>query len=179
MDRFERVVRVIARDEGCGLRMERGLAGMMYVEYGYVEGPTIDPVGTYPNEESCLMVILHELGHFVRGHTQARPPFQDQSHYFDNGVLRSEAEAWEYALDTARELNLVTEFSDETRSFMWDTCLGSYYRGAVRAGGRSGQRLLNGDRGYHAFTYDVPDNYFWGVAERLKSGVYKEALVGA
>jgi hypothetical protein len=111
------------------------------------------------------MVVLHEIGHADMGHTQGRPPFVNSTFYFDHGVLRCEAEAWAWALDmypSEDKLNSIT------REWMWNTCLGSYYAGARRAGGRGGQRLGNGDRGYVAFTYDEPGDYFWEVADRFE-----------
>ena len=140
MDRVAHV-RQLADELGVGLRLEPGLAGMMYVEYGYVEGPTPDGraivrYGTYPSVQAAHMVVLHEIGHADMGHTQGRPPFVNSTFYFDHGVLRCEAEAWAWALDmypSEDKLNSIT------REWMWNTCLGSYYAGARRAGGRGGQ----------------------------------------
>ena len=177
MHSSERELLKLAQDVGIGLRLQRGLPGMMYVEHGYVEGPTIDACGPYPNEEACIMTVLHELGHAVYDHTQGRPPFENKTRYFDQGVLHSEAEAWEWALDMGeRQFGLKT-FAEYAQTFMWSTCLGSYYRGAAAAKGASGQRLHNGDRGYHAFIYDEPDEYFWQVAERLSPKALEAHIV--
>lgn len=159
----------LAKEAKVELRLAPGMAGMMYVEFGYVEGP--DPTDLscgwhYPTVQACYMVNLHEIGHGALGHTQGRPPATDQTFYFDNGVLRSEAQAWEYALDHMDE-----ELEMTTRRFMWGTCLGSYYAGARAANGRGGNRLGNGNRHHVAFTYDEPDEYFWGIADRLLPGV--------
>jgi len=167
MDRLTHV-RTLAQKVGVGLRLAPGLAGMMYVEFGYVEGPTMEPENTtpvYPTAQSRHMVALHEIGHAWEGHTQGRPPFTEAVYYFTNGVLRSEAEAWEFALDNYP----CDDLDSVTREWMWNTCLGSYYAGARAADGRPNQRLQNGDRGYYAFTYDKPDSYFWDVVDRFES----------
>jgi hypothetical protein len=142
--------------------------GMMYVEFGYVEGPAIafDRSYKYSNQQIRYMVCMHELGHFALNHTQGRPPKENEKFYFENGVLKSEAQAWDWALNNRIE----EEISDETRRFMWNTCLGSYYNGALSANGKSGQRLGNGNRHHVSFTYDEPDNFFWSVRERMLAG---------
>src|SRR5688572_12893551 len=89
----------LAEELDCRIDLGHNTPGMMYVEFGYVEGPTIeDGVGgrsyaPYPNAQSRYLTNLHELGHFALGHTQGRPPKERERFYFDNGVLRSEAEA--------------------------------------------------------------------------------------
>ena len=143
--------------------------GMMYVEFGYVEGPTLSLKNTrrYPNLQSRYMTNMHELGHFAHGHTQGRPPMQNKTRYFTNGVLKSEAEAWEWALDDS----VLTSYDDATKSFMWERCMGSYYRGSQMDGyTRRDNRLWNGDRGYVPFQWDIPDDYFWSIKERMTSG---------
>src|SRR5215204_3397716 len=72
--------------------------GMMYVEFGYFESPAI--IGA-ENPNFNYYIGLHELGHMVLGHTQGRAPKSDEKFYFENGVLRSEAQAWEWAMDNA------------------------------------------------------------------------------
>src|SRR5690554_6720365 len=109
--------------------------GMMYVENEppYIEVPPI-------KNQIDYLINLHELGHVYHGHTQGRPPYQDKKFYFENGVLKSEAQAWEWTLD-----HCIGDVTDESRVFMWDTCLGSYYRGYQEAQGQP-TRLLNGNR---------------------------------
>jgi hypothetical protein len=148
-------VEQLADDLGCGLIQQSGLSGMMYVEHGYVEGPWVYCQRDY-------LAVLHELGHFEMGHTQGRPPHGDRRRYFDNGVLRSEAEAWEWALDRMRG-----DLEEGSRRFMWDVCLGSYYLGYLTAGGRP-SRLGNGDRDHVVFTYDKPGRYFRRIVRRIQ-----------
>lgn len=129
---------------------------MMYVEFGYVEVPPIE-------NQICYLINLHELGHVHHGHTQGRPPHSEQRFYFDNGVLRSEAQAWEWALDQCAE-----DVEDVSRRFMWDTCLGSYYlHGYIAAQGKP-DRLRNGNRHHIKFTYDKPDEYFTSIVRRIQ-----------
>jgi hypothetical protein len=170
MDRVAHV-RQLADELRIGLRLEPGLAGMMYVEFGYVEGPTPATLagevhrGHYPNEQSKHMTVLHEIGHGDMAHTQGRPPFVNSTFYFDHGVLRCEAEAWMWAMDVMDKLE---PLEPATREFMWNTCLGSYYRGAKAVGFTTpGQRLGNGDRGYVPFAYGEPDQAFWYTVERM------------
>lgn len=138
---------------------------MMFVEYEppMIEGPVI-------RDQKDYFAMLHELGHVSHGHTQGRPPFTDKTFYFDNGVLRSEAEAWEWAMDNAYE-----EPTDDTRRFMWNYCMGSYYAGALysfRAYGPDRlDRLGNGDRHWVAFKWDEPTDYFWSIRERMRGGL--------
>jgi hypothetical protein len=138
------------------------LSGMMFVEENppRIEVPKKEIWNVWP--EKCYVVSLHELGHVFHGHTQGRPPYQNKVHYFTNGVLKSEAEAWKFALD-----NTMIDWSDATKDFALNTCLLSYYRAAISAGGLSGQRLWNGNRHHYAFTYDITDDFFWNVAKEL------------
>ncbi len=154
-------VRFLAQRLGCQVRQiaSKG-SGMMYVEFGYVEAPVI-------RDQEDYMVNLHELGHFAHGHTQGRPPKEDEKFYFENGVLRSEAQAWEWALDNAVGMRL----TPATRRFMWDRCLSSYYRGYLMAGGKPGRRMWNGNRHHVRFTYDKPDDYFGSVVRRIQNGM--------
>ena len=138
----------------CRLVQQANMPGMMFVEFGYIEGPIIE-------NQIHYLTMLHELGHQFNGHTQGRPPHSDKTHYFDNGVLKSEAEAWDYCLNNCDE-----EIEDASRTFMWDYCLGSYYRHAVLYGDKP-CKLLNGDRGYVEFIWDKPDDFFIGVVNRI------------
>lgn len=88
--------------------------------------------------------------------------------YFENGVLRSEAQAWEWALDEM--LRYEDDLQSETYRFMSKECLGSYFTGYVHAGGKE-SKLWNGNRHHVSFVYDEPDDYFFGVMRRLEGGV--------
>lgn len=145
----------LAKNLNCTLIQRDNLPGMMYVEFGYVEGPTIKDQITY-------LTMLHELGHIEHGHTQGRPPATEKKHYFTNGVLRSEAEAWDWALRECSE-----KIEDSSRRFMWDFCLGSYYRGYLAAQGRP-SRLGNGGRYHVEFTYDDPDHFFRETVRKIQ-----------
>ncbi len=157
---YQEQVTKLAEDLDCRLDVsdEFRTAGMMYVESGYVEVPPI-------TNQIDYLINLHELGHVFHGHTQGRPPHSDKKFYFDNGVLRSEAEAWEWALDQS-----IDEPELASRIFMWDNCLGSYYSGALASkGGR--YRLLNGNRHHVEFIYDKPDEYFHSIVKRIQGDV--------
>lgn len=148
----------LAKELGCRIDYLGYREGMMYVEFGYVEGPKIQNQIDY-------LICLHELGHFAWGHTQGRPPASDKKFYFENGVLKSEAQAWEWALDHCQE-----EITDESRKFMWDNCLGTYYQGAVESKGRK-DRLGNGNRHHVEFVWDKPDEYFHSIVARITEGI--------
>lgn len=154
----------VAQAMGCELRLGPNMAGMMYVEFGYVEGPDPDTSTSYTPQQS-FAVGLHELGHFHHGHTQGRPPMGHLRHYFDNGVLRSEAEAWEFALEHFALLE--EEIEPKTREFMNGRCIGSYYAGALASRERSDCRLWNGNRHHVQFKYDKADDFFFGIRSRL------------
>jgi len=153
----------LAAELGCVTVQQPNMPGMMFVEYEppVIEGPIIA-------SQSDYLTMLHELGHVARGHTQGRPPFTEKTFYFDNGVLRSEAEAWEWALDHCREED---ELDTTARAFMWRRCMGSYYQGSRIANGRGGQQLWNGNRHHVLFAYDKPDVFFWSVAQRMAGNV--------
>lgn len=171
-------IRYLADELGCDIRLAPSRPGMMYVEFGYVEGPIIGEMfrhmGRILPPQAAYMVNLHELGHYAHGHTQGRPHL-NYSHerlvshpnghqwYFDNGVLRSEAEAWEWALDN----RLPELLSSATRDFMANSCIGSYM-----AGSREGRpvHLGNGDRDYVSSTWDAITPYVQGMRERLLNG---------
>lgn len=152
----------LAEQLGCELRLAPNMAGMMYVEFGYVEGP--DPYTSWLRPQQSFAVGLHELGHFALGHTQGRPPKEHERFYFDNGVLRSEAQAWHYALDHFDYREEVVE--KETKTYMWERCLNSYYRGALLAGDSLSQ-LWNGNRHHVKFIYDKPDHIFHQARQRI------------
>ncbi len=111
------------------------------------------------------MVMLHELGHVAHGHTQGRPPKENEKFYYENGVLKSEAQAWEWALDRCMD-----EVQPETHAFMWNTCLGSYYSVSQFVKDQP-YRLGNGNRHFVEFVFDKPDDYFWSVVKRVKGEV--------
>jgi len=145
------------------------LAGMMYVEYEppMIEGPTFgnkDP--KHPDEQCKFLCLLHELGHVFYGHTQGRPPYTNKRYYFENGVLKSEAEAWHFALNHFWESGIWSNLSQIARNYMWENCLGSYYRGSLRQDDRP-LRLGNGNRHYVEFIYDKPTEFFWNVKDRM------------
>jgi hypothetical protein len=165
---YQKHIEDIAEELNCKLIQKPNLPGMMYVELGYIEIPTI-------KNQIDYLTALHELLHFKDGHTQARPPYQDKTFYFDNGVLKSEAQAWEYTLD-----NCIDEITDESRRFMWDVCLGSYYQnGYLDAKGKP-SRLWNGNRHHHEFIYDHPDEYFESIVKRIQGSItdFKTKYVG-
>lgn len=154
----------LATELGCGLRLEPNLAGMMYVEFGYVEGPTPYASDRYTDQQA-FAVGLHELGHFHYGHTQGRPPYPNKKFYFDNGVLKSEAEAWDYAL--AHFASREEELEPDTKRFMWWTCLGSYFGSSITAAGLP-DRLANGNRHHIEFFWDEPGELFQDVRRRMQ-----------
>lgn len=154
--RYQDHIKVLARELQVEVRQKPHMSGMMYVEFGYVECPTITNQIEY-------LTNLHELGHCAFGHTQGRPPHSDKRYYFDNGVLRSEAEAWEWALNRC-----IDPIQDASRRFMWDTCLGSYYEvGYLSAKGQP-FRLRNGNRHHIEFVFDHPDAFFDGMVKRIQ-----------
>jgi len=155
IDKYQLHIETIAKEFGCKLIQKPNLPGMMYVEYGYIEIPTIE-------NQIHYLTGLHELSHFALGHTQGRPPHSDKRLYFDIGVLRSEAQAWEGALNWC-----IDEIQDESRRFMWDTCLGSYYHCYLWCKGVS-STLGNGNRHYVEFIYDHPDEYFESIMKRIQ-----------
>lgn len=147
-----------------------GMPGMMYVEESpsRIEIATIDNkvYKWYPSEpQTKYIAALHELGHCFLNHTQGRPPHQHATYYFQNGVLKSEAQAWDFALkhctDTLKEV---------TRQFMlW--CFSSYRTHAldlIKHGANTNVRLPNGNRHYVSFEYDDPyDPYVVSILEQL------------
>ena len=81
--------------------------------------------------------------------------------YFENGVLKSEAEAWEFALD-----NSLIEPSEEDRDMMLQ-CIMSYVRGAEIKHDQL-SRLYNGNRHHHAFYYDQRTVFVDNIIKRIK-----------
>lgn len=138
---------------------------MMYVESGYVEVP---PIGN----QIDYLINLHELGHVFHKHTQGRPPHTDKKFYFDNGVLHSEAQAWEWALDKC-----INDLEPASRYFMWDTCLGSYYSLGYIASNGKPTTLPNGNRHHVEFVYDKPDAYFTSIAKRIQGALTNYRII--
>jgi hypothetical protein len=161
IEKYRTQVDLLAKELNCKLVVDDKFrtTAMMYVESGYVEVPPIDNQIDY-------LINLHELGHVYHGHTQGRPPHTDKKFYFENGVLRSEAQAWEYALDKC-----IDELQDSSRIFMWDTCLGSYYSHAYLRQNGEPDRLLNGNRHHVEFAWDKPDEYFTSVVKRIQGNI--------
>lgn len=152
-------VALLASELGCRVTPIRDvLDAMMYVEE---KPPRIEiaPVET----QRAYVVALHELGHVALGHTQGRPPHEDKRRYFDNGVLKSEAEAWRWAMDNARKV--------QSRVWVWAYVhgLATYLAGANAAEGQP-TRLYNGGRHYVEFVYDKPGTTFYRVKKAMLSG---------
>lgn len=164
---YQNHIDTLAKQLNCKLVQKDDLPGMMFVESGYVEIPTV-------KNQIHYLTGLHELAHFANGHTQGRPPHEDQHFYFDNGVLKSEAEAWEGALGWC-----IDEIQEESRRFMWDYCLGSYYQCYLYSNGRKTQ-LLNGNRHHISFVYDHPDEFFSSIVKRIQGNIidYKIKYIG-
>ena len=165
IEAYTQQVESIAAELGCRVVLLPDEPGMMYVEEEppRIVGATLDDspsrVG-YVGVQSKYLALLHELGHVRWGHTQGRPPYESKRFYFENGVLRSEGQAWEFALD-----NCLDPLSEATRGFMrW--CYDSYIHGAIVANGRP-ERLYNGNRHHVEFVYDEPGEYVRGVLARL------------
>jgi hypothetical protein len=157
-ERYQEHIDRLAREMGCQVRQAPGLDGMMFVEFGYVTGPTII-------DQKDYLALLHELGHFALGHTQGRPPLGTLREYFENGVLRSEAQAWEWALNETIDIPTYS-----SRIFMWDFCLASYYEASILHGYDKPDRLRNGNRHYVQFHWDRADDFFTSVVEQIQAG---------
>lgn len=156
------------RDEH-GIRidwMNKMYGGMMFVEEDppRIEIPFLETQGLTRGQ--AYMIALHEIGHCVLGHTQGRPPHEDKRYYFDHGVLRCEAEAWNWALDECR-----VELSRGDAAFVW-SCFDSYVSSARKQNGKP-YRLGNGNRHWVEFVYDdIYDAYVLNTFVRiLDSGV--------
>lgn len=155
----------LVKEHGIVINQRRNLSGMMFVEEEppRIEIPTLQACPIAPTVNLCYMVGLHEIGHCVLGHTQGRPPFEDKRYYFDHGVLRCEAEAWNFALDVSK-----VDLTHMERNFIADRWIGSYILGARHAVG-SPSRLQNGNRHHVLFTYDDPDNpYVQNTVNRIR-----------
>lgn len=135
--------------------------GMMYPEE---EPPRIEVPEI--RDQVDYLITLHELGHVFHNHTCGRPPFSNKKFYFDNGVLKSECQAWNWALDRS-----MLEPTEECRRFIWDVCLGSYYNnGYIESAGKP-SRLWNGNRHWVEFVYDTPDSYFDETVKRIQQNL--------
>jgi hypothetical protein len=176
----------LAKNLNCEVRYSKYCYAMMYCEFNYVIVPEL-------NTQIDYLAALHELGHqnggidpkdgMRKSHTQGRPPHGDKTFYFDNGILRSEHQAWTYALDNCLEfidnkpIDIIIDYYGDgiyttkktytPRQFMWDHCLGSYYTHYLQLGGTK-TRLGNGDRGYILTSYDHPDDEFVFVMNRIR-----------
>jgi hypothetical protein len=159
----------IAKDLSCIIVQESEMAGMHFVEEEppRIEGPIIENIYSFSkardfSKELNYYIMLHELGHVYHGHTQGRPPFENKVWYFENGVLRSEAEAWKFALD-----NAIIKPNEEDVDFMVNYCILSYYNSSLR---ESKVNLYNGNRHWHngKYAWDEADEYFWNVLQTMK-----------
>lgn len=162
LDKYQTQVEQIAKELACKLdqKPEFRSAGMMFVEEQppRVEIPTI-------TDQISYLICLHELGHVANEDTQGRPPYQSKKAYFDKGVLRAEAAAWEFTIE-----NCLDDIEDSSRYFMWD-CLGSYYSLGYLASKGKPARLLNGNRHHVEFIYDEPDEYFTSIVKRIQGNL--------
>lgn len=141
--------------------INRVLAAMMYVE----ESPPRIELAPIVDENSYV-VALHELGHCAHGHTQGRPPNTDKIFYFQNGVLKSESQAWDWAMRHA-----LPTVSQEAWRYGFYNGLDSYRAGFQSWGyGRPGYRLYNGNRDWHSFVPDAPGVVFKRVKEAMING---------
>jgi hypothetical protein len=154
---YQSHVNRIALKIGCRLVQLDNVIPMHYVEHGYVQGPPI-------RNQIDYVTMLHELGHFFLGHTQGRPPHHDKKYYFVNGVLRSEAQAWEFALVHAATIEPLLP---QTRRAM-DEAIKSYYIAWMNAKGNMTRITDKGDRHYVEFVYDEPDRYFCDVVKKIR-----------
>jgi hypothetical protein len=157
LQQYQWQVAKLATELKCRLYQSPNMIPMMYVEFGYVEGPTIESQIDY-------LACLHELGHFALGHTQGRPPKESERFYFTNGVLRSEAQAWEFALNLCLD-----EPTPESRKTM-EWALKTYWDACLKADGYPTRIHDPGDRHHVRFVYDLPDRYFMAVLDRIRGG---------
>ncbi len=164
ISRYRQQIDYLAAKLSCDVKQEAKFKnyGMMYPEWEpkpYIEAPIID-------DQIDYLINLHELGHIVYKHGCGRPPFQHKTFYFDNGVLFSEAQAWNYALD-----HCLDEVQDASRIVAWDFALGSYYLHGYLACQGKPDRLNNGNRHHHEFVYDEPDEYFTETVKRIQGSL--------
>lgn len=159
IERYKLQVEKLASELNCRMDVDPKFrtSAMMFVESGFVQVPPI-------TDQISYLITLHELGHVYWAHTQARSEKDIGRHrfYFDNGVLHSEAQAWDYAID-----HCIDELQDASRVFMWDVCIGSYYQHSIQQAGKP-TRLPNGNRHYVEFVYDKPDQYFTSVVKLIQ-----------
>lgn len=159
INKYQEHIESLAAQMGVILDQEPGMPGMMFVEEEppRIEISTITDVAYYRNDwlvypaerQTKYFAALHELGHCHYGHTQGRPPFTNKRFYFENGVLKSEAQAWDFAF-----VNCLDEVKDETRQWALK-CFNTYRQSAILAGKRL-ITLNNGNRHHVAFQYDDP-----------------------
>jgi len=161
---YQAHIEKVAEFLNCKLDLKPGQRGMMFVEYEppTIQGPVIDefPGGVFQSAQIKYITVLHELGHVFHGHTQGRPPFENKTYYFDNGVLKSEAEAWDYAMQ-----NCIDEFEPSTLRFMRQ-CFSSYIKSAKQRGNRKGP-IDDPGRDFVEFIYDKPTPYVVSVYEKM------------
>jgi hypothetical protein len=161
----------IANELGCVINQKDNMSGMMYVEEEppRIEGPIIKD-NNIGSKVLSYYIMLHELGHVYHGHTQGRPPFENKLRYFENGILRSEAEAWKFALD-----NAIIEPNQKDVDFMIHNCIMSYYESSpadsIFKDKTNLVYLYNGDRHYHngKYEWDEADEYFWNVVKQMEN----------
>jgi len=157
----------LVREHDIKMDQRYNLAGMMYVEEEppRIEVPSLVPCRHAPSVALCYMVALHEIGHVVMGHTQGRPPHIHKTHYFDNGVLKSEAEAWMWALK-----NRKCKLEQWESEYMAERYIGSYRERAFIEGSNIDTTLRNGNRHHVTFRWDDPNNrYVIDVIRKLKN----------
>ena len=122
MKKAQEYIIALAKSLNTVVIQEKDMHGMMYVEYEppIIEGPFLDQPNTerHPDIHSRILTLLHELGHVYHGHTQGRPPYSNKTYYFDHGVLRSEAEAWRYAIKYFCLANMFGDISKIARDHM-------------------------------------------------------------
>lgn len=171
---FQVHVESLCSEHGIALDQRFNLPGMMFVEEqpSRIEIPTMEPCFHAPTVNLCYMVALHEIGHCVHGHTQGRPPFGDQTYYFDHGVLRCEAEAWNWALDAALGGSMPDEGTVQLTAYdctyIAGRYIGSYIR-AARLHPNEPYRLGNGNRHHVEFRFDDPDQpYVQDTLDRIR-----------
>jgi hypothetical protein len=165
IEEMQNHLETLAAELSCVMIQESNMGGMMYVEEepSRIETPKLEYGvfgGTYRyTPRIAYMVGLHELGHVYHGHTQGRPPYQAKKYYFDNGVFKSEAEAWQFALE-----NSIIEFEKEELAFGL-RCFDSYLRGYKNK--TKTQYLWNGNRHWVGFLPDPITPFIESVRKDL------------
>ena len=160
----------IAKKLGCIITEDHNIDGMMYVEEEppRIEAPILNiyKSAKYPGGlQTKYMVRLHELGHVFYGHTQGRAPYEHKTFYFDNGILYSEAQAWDYAMNNCIDDKL----DEETLSFIRN-CLMSY----ILAGRKyHGKKTTIPQRNSHIeFIFDIPNQFVISTYKRMGGNEY-------